>query len=145
MYLLSVTIHVLSAVAAFGAVFALPVVRRGAADVPTAVQTELNLVRRVVTPAMTGSLLTGLYQVATGPFGFGQVWVTATLALLFGQFAIAGSGVTRDAKRALSAFEAGRTEEAHAAWFRLTGWWVIIGFLAVLAIGFMVTKPAFGS
>lgn len=107
---------------------------------------ELAVARRVLTPAMTGSLATGLLQVALGPFGFGDLWVTGTLAILLALFAIAGSGITLTAGRAVS-LAAGREivdddpELLPALTYRLTLWWTTSAVLVVAAVTMMVLKP----
>lgn len=143
LYQLCVALHVLSAIVAFGGIAVVPLLRRHAGDPVAAARVELALARRVVTPAMVGSLVTGLVQVAAGPYAFGDVWVDSGLTVLLALFALMGAGVTRDA-RALVAIgaEAGAGGDG---WGdrrrRLDRWWVLAAVLATVAVLLMELRP----
>lgn len=138
LYLTSVALHVLSAIIGFGSIFAVQVVRSRVGDVRVAIAVELELARKVVIPAMTVSLVTGLYQVATGPYAFGDIWIDVTLTILLVLFAIAGAGITRGARRALATTDPQRF--AHQA-STLATWWRVAAVLVVAAVFLMVLKP----
>ena len=84
MYEASVAVHVVASIVGFGATFTYPVLqlygdRRGAQ--PFAVGAVLAISRWVAVPATTIVGLTGVYQVADGPYGFSEPWVAAGAAL----------------------------------------------------------------
>lgn len=97
------TIHILAVVVAFGVVFSYPVLDafiRRAAPANLAALHELHLVlgRRVISPAMVVVLLAGLY-LALDRWSLGDPWISATLAILFVMFGLAGGVLTPADKR----------------------------------------------
>jgi uncharacterized membrane protein len=136
LYLVLVAVHVLSAVVAFGPICAVPLVRRQLRDPRAAAAVELAVCRRLLTPAMTVLLASGLVQVAWGPRALGEPWVLTTLGILLVLFALTGAGLTRTAR---AVAEGGPGDDQ--GWFRLTVLWQLAAGLAVAALAFMVVKP----
>jgi uncharacterized membrane protein len=134
LYLALVAVHVLSAVVAFGTVFAMPLIRDRIGDDLAAARVELAVAQRVMTPAMGLLLATGVVQVAWGPRGIGEPWVGATLAVLVALFAIAGV-LARTARVALAA---GPSDQLG---FRMRVLWQLAAGLVVAAVLMMVVKP----
>jgi uncharacterized membrane protein len=137
LYLVLVAVHVLSAIGAFGIVFAMPVIRRQLTDDGQRARLDLALARRVLTPAMGLLLLTGIVQVAWGPRGFGEPWVASTFLVLLVLFGIAGAGITRTAK----ALADGGPDPEGRLGFRLGIMWQLSALLVVAAVIMMVVKP----
>ena len=133
LYLVVVAVHVLSAMIAFGSVFAVPFVRRALGDDAASTRAELAVARRVMTPAMGLLLVTGIVQVAWGPRGIGEPWVGGTIAVLAALFAIAGV-LTRTARAQL----AGPSDQLA---FRMHVLWQLAAGLVVAAVLMMVVKP----
>lgn len=97
-YDIVLTVHILAVVVAFGVVFSYPVIdayfRRAAPGSLAALHAvHLQLVRRVITPAMTVVLLAGLY-LATDRWSLGDPWISATFAILFVLFGLTGAVLT---------------------------------------------------
>ena len=153
LYQLCVALHVLAAITAFGGIAVVPLLRRHAGDGVAAARVERDLARRVVTPAMTVSLVTGLVQVATGPYAFGDVWVDSGLTVLLALFALMGAGVTRDAKALVAMGEGSdaagsvgaegtvTSPEWGARRRRLDRWWILAAVLATIAVLLMELRP----
>jgi len=85
-------------VVGFGATFTYPVIQLFAGREPAAgvqaMGTILAISRWIAVPATTVVGITGLYQVAEGPYGFGDAWLAAgaalyAFAMLVGVFALA--------------------------------------------------------
>jgi uncharacterized membrane protein len=131
LYLALVSVHVLSAIGAFGVVFAMPMIRRQLGDSGQTARLELLLARKLLTPAMGLLLLTGLVQIAWGPRGFNEPWVGSTFVLLLVLFGIAGAGITRTAKALVDG----------GLRFRLSILWQLSALLVVAAVVMMVVKP----
>lgn len=86
MYDLSVTVHVGAVVVGFGATFTYPVIqilaeRRNPRALPFAMAAILAISRFVAVPATLVVGATGIYQLAAGPYGLDDAWVSAGLAL----------------------------------------------------------------
>lgn len=156
LYDVSLFIHITAVVVGFGATFAesimFPVALKvGTRHLPYLHRLQLAINQRMATPALAVVLITGVYQVIAGPWGFGQLWISASFvivillgALLGGYFIpadrklapmveaeIAGAGggdptLSEDYQR-----QARREGIAGGA----------AGFLVVLAIFLMVVKP----
>jgi uncharacterized membrane protein len=111
LYEASVAVHVASAVVGFGAVFTYPVIqlvaeRRDRRSLPLAIGTIRALSTWVAVPATTAVGLTGIYQVTSGPYGFGDAWVAlglglygAVMALGVGYLAPAYARAERESRR----------------------------------------------
>jgi uncharacterized membrane protein len=85
-YATSVAIHVVAAIIGFGATFAYPVIqlvaqRRDPAALQTAMATILALSHWVAVPATGIVGITGIFQVADGPYDLGEAWVWVGAAL----------------------------------------------------------------
>jgi uncharacterized membrane protein len=85
-YATSVAIHVVAAIVGFGATFTYPVIqlvaeRRYPGSLEAAMATILAISRWVSVPATTVVGITGIYQVADGPYELGDAWVAAGAAL----------------------------------------------------------------
>ena len=83
---MSVAVHVAAALVGFGATFAYPVIqlageRGDRRALPFALGTILAISRFVAVPATIVVGATGIYQVARGPYAFGDAWVGAGLGL----------------------------------------------------------------
>lgn len=137
LYLALVSVHVLSAIGAFGIVFAMPVISRQLDDSGQTARLELLLARKVLTPAMGLLLLTGIVQIAWGPRGFSEPWVGSTFVLLLVLFGIAGAGITRTAKALVD----GGPDPDGRLRFRLGILWQLSALLVVAAVVMMVVKP----
>ena len=106
MYEASVAIHVVAAIAGFGATFTYPVIqlvaeRRDAAALGlTAI---LAISRWVAVPAAVVVGITGVYQATSGPYGFGDAWVAAGFGLYLAVMAVATGYLAPAYRRALLA------------------------------------------
>src|SRR5687767_13137887 len=91
------TIHVLAVVVAFGVVFAYAIidahVKQAGGDLVALHRLHVVLARRLITPAMTVVLLAGLY-LTLDRWSLGDVWISATFAILIMLFAITGAVLT---------------------------------------------------
>jgi uncharacterized membrane protein len=81
-----VAAHVLAAIVGFGATFTYPVIqfvaeRHDRRSLPLALTTILTISRFVAVPATTLVGLTGIYQVASGPYRLSDAWVAVGLGL----------------------------------------------------------------
>ena len=146
MYDLSVTVHVLAALVGFGVTYSYPVLqllgeRGDRRHLPFALGAITTLSSRVAVPATTVVGLTGVYQLADGPYGLGDAWAAGALVLYLGVMAVA---VGYLAPRYRSAAEAaGRSDgEGYAAAIRgvnRVGPFVAAAVLATVVL--MVLKP----
>ena len=80
MYDVVVAIHVVAAIVGFGVTFTYPVIqltaeRLDARALPFAISVILSISNWVAVPATTLVGATGIYQVASGPFDLGDLWV----------------------------------------------------------------------
>jgi uncharacterized membrane protein len=134
-------IHVLSAVIAFGAVFAYPVmlgsVRRS--DALGAFHAGQVLVwSRLVSPAMVVLLLAGAYM-ATDADLWSEPWVSGGLVVLVALFGLIGAMTTNERRAAEVAVGGGPGYDAVIA--RLRTMAGIAALLVVVALFLMVVKP----
>lgn len=86
-YELSVFIHITAVVVGFGSTFAEAVMfpvamKMGSRFLPYVHRLQLVLNQFFATPAIVIVLATGLYQVEEGNWGYGDLWVSGTLAIL---------------------------------------------------------------
>jgi uncharacterized membrane protein len=85
-YEASLAVHVVAAIVGFGATFTYPVIqlvaeRREPGALAFAMSTILAISRWVAVPATTIVGITGVYQVAAGPYSLGEAWLAAGAAL----------------------------------------------------------------
>ena len=141
------TVHIIAVVAAFGVMFAYPVMDAVARRTPPADLAALHrmqgaLGRRVIVPAMTVVLLAGLY-LTFDRWSFDEPWISATLAILFVLFALGGAVFAPTDVRLAELAERGETASAdylrEARKARLFGTLSLV--LVVVAIFLMVAKP----
>src|SRR5437763_1766990 len=86
MYQTSVAVHVVAAIVGFGATFTYPVIqltaeRRDPSAIPFALGAILAISRWVAVPATLVVGATGVYQVGSGPYSFGDTWIAVSLVL----------------------------------------------------------------
>lgn len=103
MYDVVVAIHVVAAIVGFGVTFTYPVIqltaeRLDARALPFAISVILSISNWVAVPATTLVGATGIYQVASGPFDLGDLWVAVGLGLYVCVMA-AGTGYLASAYR----------------------------------------------
>jgi uncharacterized membrane protein len=155
-YDISVFLHVTAVVVGFGATFAeaimFPVAMRlDPRHLPYVHQLQLAINRYMATPALIVVLATGFYQVAEGNWQFGDVWISATFAIVIVLGGLIG-GYFIPADRRLGAMVARELEAAGAGSVTLSEDYrrgartegivgSIIGLLLLIAIFLMVTKP----
>jgi hypothetical protein len=131
-------LHIIGVVAAFGVVFAYPLLlattRTGGAERHAGLA---RVWQRVVTPAGTLVLLAGIYLAADGPYDMSEVWVGISLVILILLLGMAGAFfIPRE--RALAEGSATDAAAVRAALLRGA---VIAQGLVVLAVFLMATKP----
>lgn len=150
-YDLVLTVHILAVVAAFGVLFAYPVIdaqvrRSSSADLATLHRLHVALGRRVITPAMTVVLLAGLY-LALDRWSLGDPWIGATFAILFVLFGLNGAALAPVDERLAELAERDRDAggEASADYEREARKAALFGrfalLLVVVATFLMVAKP----
>lgn len=93
-YDVSVAVHVVTAIAGFGATFTYPVIQLAAElgdrrSLPFALGAILAISRWVAVPATLLVGATGLYQLADGPYGLEDAWLAAGLGLYLAVMAVA--------------------------------------------------------
>ena len=156
-YDLSLFVHITAVVVGFGATFAesvfFPVAQRlGTQHLPYVHRLQLTINRWFATPALVVVLLTGIYQVADGPYGFDEFWVSASFlivivlgGLIGAVFIPADRRLGPMAERELGAAASGAPAELSEAYRRgalmegrVGG---LAGVLIVAAIFLMVVKP----
>ena len=155
-YEISIFLHITAVVVGFGATFAeaimFPVAMRlDPRNLPYVHALQLAINRYMATPALAVVLLTGLYQVGKGDWSFGDFWISGTFlivlvigGLLGGYFIPADRKLARQAEEELAAGGGGPVtmSESYLAAARREGQiGSLVGFLLVLAIFLMVTKP----
>ena len=147
MYDLSVTLHVLAALVGFGVTYSYPVLqllgeRGDRRNLPFALDAIATLSSRVAVPATAVVGVTGIYQLADGPYGLGDAWATAGLILYLAVMVVAAGYLAPRYQRAADA--ARRDDEARYA--EIIRGVNIVGTLAALAVlaivVLMVLKPS---
>jgi uncharacterized membrane protein len=93
LYDVSVAIHVIAAIAGFGATFSYPVIQLAAERtnrraLPFAMDAILAISRWVAVPATVLVGVTGVYQVADGPYGVRDTWLAVGILLYVAVMAI---------------------------------------------------------
>jgi uncharacterized membrane protein len=145
-YDLSVTIHVVAALVGFGVTYSYPVLqllgeRGDRRHLPFALDAIATISRQVAVPATTIVGITGVYQLADGPYGLGDAWAAAGLVLYLAVMAVATGYLAPRYGRAADA--ARRNDQAeYAALIRgvnVLGAFVVVAVLAVVVL--MVLKP----
>lgn len=143
-------IHVMAVVAAFGVVFAYPVVvpwiRQAHPEaVPAVHEAQERIGRRLVNPAMGVVLLAGIY-LASKYEVWDEVWVSVPLLILLVLGALFGAvfipterRLAQLSRRDLQAGGLGAEYDAAAA--RLRAFQLVAAALVLVAIFFMVAKP----
>lgn len=150
-----VSLHVLAVFAAFGVVFAYPVLvpyvlRRHPGAAPALYGGMVELNRKLVTPAAVVALLAGAY-LATDAEVWDEVWVTVPLLCLVALMGLVGAVFTPSERRLSerTARELGSGAAGEAPWspetLALVRKDAIAGAVAlalvVIAVFFMVAKP----
>jgi uncharacterized membrane protein len=145
-YDLSVTMHVVAALVGFGVTYSYPVLqlvgeRGDRRHLPFALDAITTISRQVAVPATTIVGITGVYQLADGPYGLGDAWAAAGLVLYLAVMAVATGYLAPRYGRAADA--ARRNDQAeYAALIRgvnVVGAFVVVAVLAVVVL--MVLKP----
>ena len=157
MYDVSVAVHVAAAVIGFGATFTYPVIQIAAErgdrrSLPFALGAILAISRYVAVPATLVVGVTGVYQVARGPYQLRDAWLAAGVALYVAIMLVAVAYLApayrraqRAAQRMVDAAPPGATVELSREYRTATRATGVVGPLvaaAVLAtIALMVVKP----
>jgi uncharacterized membrane protein len=151
-YNVSVFIHVTAVVVGFGATFAesvlFPVAMKlDRRHLPYVHQVQLTINRYFANPALLVIILTGFYQVSKGNWSLGDFWISATLVIAIVIGAINGAYFI-PADRRLGAMvtreleAGGDLSEEYQRRARAEGMvGALTGFLIIVAIFLMVTKP----
>ena len=151
-YSVSVFVHITAVVVGFGATFAealmFPVAQKlDPKYLPYVHKLQMTINQRLATPALVVVIATGIYQVSEGNWSFGDAWISATFLIviviggLLGAYFVPsdrrlGAQVERDLA------ESGAPSAGYLAAARKQGAvGALTGFLLVLAIFLMVTKP----
>jgi uncharacterized membrane protein len=144
-YDLSVTLHVLAALVGFGVTYSYPVLQllgeRDRRSLPFALDAITTLSGRVAVPATIVVGITGVYQLADGPYGLDDAWATAGLVLYLAVMALGTGYLAPRYRRAASAARRG-DEAGYAAAIRgvnVVGPLVAVAVIAIVVL--MVLKP----
>lgn len=155
-YEISLFIHITAAVVGLGATFAeaitFPVAMKvGKRHLPFVHRLHVAINTRLATPALAVVLITGLYQVEDGGFGYGEAWLSGTMAIVIVLGGLMGAYfIPTDrrlavmAEREIQAAGDGEVElsDEYQRKARMTG---IVGglsgLLIVVAVFLMVVKP----
>jgi uncharacterized membrane protein len=146
MYDVSVTLHVLAALVGFGVTYSYPVLqllgeRGDRRNLPFALDTISTISSRVAVPATAVVGVTGVYQLADGPYGLDDAWATGGLVLYLAVMALATGYLAPRYRRAAEAARRG-DEAGYAAIVRginVVGTLVVLGVVAIVVL--MVLKP----
>jgi uncharacterized membrane protein len=145
-YEASVTLHVLAAIVGFGVTYSYPVLqllgeRGDRRHLAFALETVTVISRYVAVPATVVVGLTGIYQIADGPYGLDDAWLATAIVLYVVVMGVAAGYLAPRYGRAAAAVRS-HDAAAYEAERRRIG---IVGTLvaaAVLAIAtMMVVKP----
>jgi uncharacterized membrane protein len=156
-YNVSVFIHIAAVVVGFGSTYALsltfPVAMRiDPRHLPYVHALSSAVGRFMATPALVVVILTGFYQVSKGNWHFGDFWIVATLVIAIilgglggGYFAPSDRRLGAMVERELAAVPPGgevTLSEEYQRGARMQGFvGAFAGFLVLLAVFLMVTKP----
>ena len=146
MYDLSVTLHVLAALVGFGVTYSYPVLqllgeRGDRRHLAFALDAITTLSRRVAVPATAVVGVTGIYQLADGPYALEDAWASAGLVLYLAVMVVATGFLAPRYARAAEAARRGNAAE-YATLIRgvnIVGPFVVVSVLAIVAL--MVLKP----
>jgi uncharacterized membrane protein len=145
-YDLSVTLHVLAALVGFGVTYSYPVLqllgeRGDRTHLPFALDAITTLSRWVAVPATSIAGVTGIYQLADGPYGLEDAWASAGLALYLVVMAVAAGYLAPQYARAADAARRHDRDEYAAVIRRVNavGPLVVVAVLAIVVL--MVLKP----
>ncbi|HLL87661.1 MAG TPA: DUF2269 family protein [Thermoleophilaceae bacterium] len=156
LYSLSVFLHITAVVVGFGSTFAeslmFPVaLKLSNRHLPYVHRLQLALNTRFATPALVVVLITGVYQVIAGPWSFGDLWISATLAIVIvlggligGYFIPADRRLAPMVEQELAVSEGTEATLSDDYQRRARREGVaggLAGFLIVLAVFLMVVKP----
>lgn len=99
MYDASVTLHVLAALVGFGVTFSYPVLqllgeRGDRRNLPFALDAIGAISSRVAVPATTVVGITGVYQLADGPYGLDDAWAAVGFVLYLAVMGVVAGVVT---------------------------------------------------
>ena len=146
MYDASVAVHVVAAIVGFGVTFSYPVIqlvseRRGLEAAATGLDAVLAISSRVAVPAALVVGATGVYQLAEGPYTFGDVWLAVSFALYLAVMVVAVAYLAPAYTRARDAARRGSSDEYDAAvrGTRLVGPFVAGAIVAIAVL--MEVKP----
>jgi len=156
LYEVSLWVHITAVVVGFGATFAesvaFPVAMKlDPRHLPYVHRLQLAINQRLATPALVVVLLTGVYQVIDGAWGFGDFWISASFLILIVLGGLIG-GYFVPADRKLGAMVERELADAGPGAVRLSDDYQrqarregalggLAGVLVVAAIFLMVTKP----
>jgi len=143
----SVALHVAAAVVGFGATYSYPVLqllgeRGDRRHLPFALDAILTISTRVAVPATAVVGVTGVYQLAAGPYGLRDLWASVGLALYLAVMAVAILYLAPAYRRAAVAARL-RDEAGYAAARRrvsVAGPLVAVAVLTIVVL--MVLKPS---
>ena len=145
-YDVSVTVHVAAAIVGFGATYSYPVLqllgeRGDRRNLPFALDAISTISSRVAVPATTVVGVTGIYQLADGPYGLDDGWAAAGLALYLAVMAVAILYLAPRYRRAAAAARAGDDAGYReiVRGINVVGTFVVVAVLAIVAL--MVLKP----
>jgi uncharacterized membrane protein len=158
LYDVSVFVHVSAVVVGFGATFALALafplaVNLHPQHLPFVHRLSLAINQKFAGPALGLILITGIYQTIDADWGFEEFWISATFliviilgALIGAYFGPTDRKLEAMATRELSATGAGEqppklSEEYQRLAQREGGIGALAGFLVIVAVFLMVTKP----
>jgi uncharacterized membrane protein len=146
-YDLSVSLHVLSAIVGFGVTFSYPVLqvlgeRGDRRHLPFALDAITTLSSRVAVPATAIVGVTGIYQLADGPYGLDDAWATSGLVLYLAVMGVAAGYLAPRYGRAAGAARRGdeTTYDTNMRGVNVVGPFVVAAVIAIVAL--MVLKPS---
>jgi len=157
LYDVSVFVHVSAVVVGFGSTFALALafplaVNLHPQHLPFVHRLSLAINQRFAGPALLVILITGVFQTIDADWGFGKAWISGTFLIVIVLGGLTGAYfVPTDRKleamatRELSAAGPGENLKLSDEYQRLAqregGVGALAGFLVILAVFLMVTKP----
>jgi predicted integral membrane protein DUF2269 len=155
-YTLSIWLHVSAVVVGFGSTFAEALMFPVAMSVdkrhlPYVHKLGIAINQRLATPALALILITGIYQTAKGDWKFGSFWISATFLIvivlggLLGAYFIPtdrrlAALVERDIAASVDG-EIVLSQEYQDGAKRIGAIGALAGFLVIVAVFLMVTKP----